>query len=275
MTGRTKRARTDAVKSRAKASSRVAATKARVLPVRPEAELETTTIYAGADGMVGQTVKAILQSIRSGSLRPGDRLPSENALALQLGVSRIVIREANRSLAALGIVEISNGRSPRVSVPDDHVLGMLYEHVVHTRHVTIQQVLDVRRTMEARAVSLAAMRRSTEEAESMLDHAKAMRRAVANPEEVMVHDIALHAAIAEAARNPLLTAMIKAFAPVTRHTWSTGWKSRSDDAARIAMIDLHLKIATAIAEQDASAARTYMQQHFDETIHALVDAGVT
>ncbi len=249
--------------------------KGRIKKRRTEDEGSTSPIVAGAESMVTQTVNAIIQLIRAGGLRLGDRLPSENALALQLGVSRIVVREANRSLAALGIVEIANGRSPRVSVPDDHVLGMIFDHVVHTRHVTIQQVLDVRRTMEVRAVALAAMRRTPEEAQAVVNHAAAMRASFAKPAEVMVHDIALHAAIAEAARNPLLTTMIKAFASVTRHTWPTGWKSRNDDGARMAMIELHENIAGAIATQDVSAARGFMQQHFDDTVRALVDAGVT
>jgi DNA-binding FadR family transcriptional regulator len=230
---------------------------------------------AGADGMVGRTVAAIIQLIRSGDLRAGDPLPAENALATQLGVSRIVVREANRSLAALGIVEIANGRSARVSVPDDQVLGLLFDHVVHTRHVTVQQVLDVRRALEVRSAALAAVRRSPAEALQIEAHAAAMRRDFSTPDAVLEHDIAFHAAIADAAQNPLLATTIKAFAPVTRQTWAVGWKSRAEEGEKLAMIAVHEAIAAAIVAQDVGAARAAMSAHFDDTVRALIGAGIT
>ena len=228
-----------------------------------------------AEGLVGRTVNAIVDDIRANGLRKGDLLPSENALATKLHVSRIVVREANRYLAALGIVEIVNGRAPRVSVPDEHVVGMLFDHVVYTRHVTVQQVLAVRRPLEVRAAALAAMRRTPEQAEQIVDHAAGMRAASKDPASMSEHDIALHAAIADATQNPLLAVMIKAFAPVTRQTWPVGWKSRAEPEEQSAMIACHEAIAEAILKQDVAAARAAMSAHFDDTVRALVAAGVT
>src|SRR5882724_8500397 len=235
----------------------------------------TSVAKAGADGLVGRAVSAIIEDIRANSLRKGDLLPAENALAAKLGVSRIVVREANRYLAALGIVEVANGRAPRVSVPDENVVGMLFDHVVYTRHVTVQQVLAVRRPLEVRAAALAAMRRTAEEAEQMLGHAAAMRAALKKPELMSEHDIALHAVIADATQNPLLAVMIMAFAPVTRQTWPVGWKSRAEPEEQSAMIACHEALADAIMKQDVSGARATMSAHFDETVRALVAAGVT
>jgi DNA-binding FadR family transcriptional regulator len=229
----------------------------------------------GADGLVGRTVSAIIEDIRANGLRKGDLLPAENALAAKLGVSRIVVREANRYLAALGIVEIANGRAPRVSVPDENVVGMLFDHVVYTRHVTVQQVLAVRRPLEVRAAALAALRRTAQEAQQIVGHAAAMRAALKNPEVMSEHDIALHAVIADATQNPLLAVMIKAFAPVTRQTWPVGWKSRAEPEEQSAMIACHEALADTIMKQDVSGARAAMSAHFDETVRALVAAGVT
>jgi GntR family transcriptional repressor for pyruvate dehydrogenase complex len=228
-----------------------------------------------AEGLVGRTVNAIVEDIRANRLRKGDLLPSENALATKLQVSRIVVREANRHLAALGIIEIVNGRAPRVSVPDERVVGMLFDHVVYTRHVTVQQVLAVRRPLEVRAAALAAMRRTPEQAEQIVGHAAGMRASLKNPDSMTEHDIALHAAIADATQNPLLAVMIKAFAPVTRQTWPVGWKSRAEPEEQTAMIACHEAMADAILKQDVAAARTAMSVHFDDTVRALVAAGVT
>jgi GntR family transcriptional repressor for pyruvate dehydrogenase complex len=238
-------------------------------------EPSALTDMVGAEGLVGRAVTAIIDDIRAQGLRKGDLLPAENALATKLGVSRIVVREAHRYLAALGIVEIANGRAPRVSVPDENVIGVLFDHVVYTRHVTVQQVLAVRRPLEIRAAVLAAVRRTPEQAQAIVDHAAGMRAALKDPDVMRQHDLALHAVIADASQNPLLAIMIKAFAPVNRQTWPVGWKSRSEPKEQSAMVACHEAIAQAILKQDVTQARAAMSDHFDDTVRALVAAGVT
>jgi DNA-binding FadR family transcriptional regulator len=151
---------------------------------------------------------------------------------------------------------------------------MLFDHVVYTGHVTIQQVLAVRRPLEVRAAALAAVRRTPEQARQILEQAAGMRAALHDPQTLSEHDIALHAAIADASQNPLLAIMIKAFSPVTRQTWPVGWKSRTEPEERMGMISCHEAIAEAIQKQDVGAARTAMSAHFDESVKALVAAGV-
>jgi len=242
--------------------------------VKVAADIPGTTGRITAEGLVGRAVNAIVDEIRANGLRKGDLLPSESAMVAKLQVSRIVVREANRYLAALGIVEITNGRAPRVSVPDENVVGMLFDHVVYTKHVTVQQVLAVRRPLEVRAAALAAVRRTPEQAKQIMAHAAGMRAALHDPTTMSEHDISLHAAIADATQNPLLAIMIKAFSPVTRQTWPVGWKSRTEPEEQAAMIACHEAIADAIQKQDVGAARTAMSAHFDESVKALVAAGV-
>ena len=59
----------------------------------------------------------------AGSLKPGDRLISERDLAIQLGVSRPLVREALRALTMLGIVEIRDRIGTIVTRPDVSVLN--------------------------------------------------------------------------------------------------------------------------------------------------------
>lgn len=242
--------------------------------VKLAAEPTQLTGKITAEGLVGRAVNAIVEEIRANGLRKGDLLPSESVMVGKLGVSRIVVREANRYLAALGVLEITNGRPPRVSVPDENVVGMLFDHVVYTGHVTVQQVLAVRRPLEVRAAALAAVRRTPEQAKQILAHAAGMRAALKDPKTMSEHDIALHAAVADATQNPLLAIMIKAFTPVTRQTWPVGWKSRTEPEEQAAMIACHEAIAEAIQKQDVTAAKAAMSAHFDESVKALVAAGV-
>jgi len=227
-----------------------------------------------ADGLVARTVAGIIALIRAENLHIGDSLPSENALTERLGVSRVIVREANHSLSALGILDIGNGRAARVSVPDYAVFGMMFDHVVYTNHVSVQQVLAVRRSIEISTAALAAVHRTEAEAQAILTHAANMRRDFTQPATVMEHDLKLHAAIAEAASNPMFTTMVRAFESVSRANWAFGWQSRDGEAGRWKMIEVHEAIARAVAGLDIAAAQVAMAAHFDDTVQALVGAGV-
>ncbi|MBV9749944.1 MAG: FadR family transcriptional regulator [Acetobacteraceae bacterium] len=213
--------------------------------------------------------------IRMNRLGPGDALPGESAFALQLGVSRAVAREAFRSMAMLRLIDVGNGRRPRVSAIDRSVLGIVLDHAIHTDQTSIQQIYDVRRTIELRTVSLAALRRSAEEAKRITALAAAMRADFAEAAQVMEHDIAFHEAVAVAPRNPLFAIPVGAFQVITRQTWPIGWNSRSSDAQRMASVAGHEAIARGIAAGDPRAAEAAMAEHFDASVMALLAAGVT
>ena len=119
------------------------------------------------------------------------------------------------------------------------VLGLVIDHAVHTDQASIQQIYDVRRTVETRTVALAALRRSEPEAQAISGRAAAMRQAFSHPDEAMEHDIAFHSAIAVASRNPLFALIVGSFSVVTRRTWRIGWDSRSTDAERLANVECH------------------------------------
>ncbi len=228
----------------------------------------------GGDGLLGGVMAAVKTHIRENGLQVGDSLPSEGALAETLGVSRSVVREAYRSLAALTLIDIGNGRRPRVAAPRADVLALVTDHAVHTDQVTIQQIFDVRRTIERRTVVLAAMRRTDREAAEIVALAEAMQRELDEPARVMEHDIAFHEAIASASRNPMFALIVGSFHVVTRHTWPIGWASRGSNETRQESIDGHMAIAQAIANGDAAKAEQAMVEHFDLTVKALLAAGV-
>jgi len=226
-------------------------------------------------GLVEQAMRAINDHIREQGMVAGDPLPSEGAFAQMLGVSRPVIREAFRSLAALRLIDVGNGRRARVSAIDASVLGLVLDHAVHTDQINIQQIYDVRRTIEMRTVALAALRRSAREAQEIAEHAAAMRGNFANPPAVMAHDIALHEAVGRASRNPLFALIVASFGVVTRQTWSTSWVSRPTDAVRMESIECHEAIARAIVAGDPRAATEAMANHFDNSVQALINAGIS
>jgi GntR family transcriptional regulator, transcriptional repressor for pyruvate dehydrogenase complex len=225
-------------------------------------------------GLVAQAIKAINDHIHDHKLVAGDPMPSESAFAQMLGVSRPVIREAFRSLSALKLIDVGDGRRARVSDIDASVLGLVLDHAVRTDQINILQIYDVRRTIEMRTVALAAVRRTAQESEEIAGHSAAMRAHFLDPPAVMAHDIALHEAIARASRNPLFALIVASFSVVTRQTWSISWVSRPTDAVRMESVEFHEAIARAIAAGDPRAATDAMAGHFDKSVQALINAGI-
>ncbi|MFS8048587.1 FadR/GntR family transcriptional regulator [Rhizobium sp. BR 314] len=230
--------------------------------------------HAGAEGLLGSVMTSVKAYIRDNGLQVGDELPSEGAFAEQTGTSRTIVREAYRSLAALTLIDIGNGRRARVAAPKADVLAMITDHAVHTNQATIQQIFDVRRTIERRTVALAALRRSDREAAEIYALAEAMQRDFYEPQKVMEHDIAFHEAIGSASKNPMFSLIVGSFHVVTRHTWPIGWASRGSNETRQESIDGHFAIAQAIANGDPARGEAAMVEHFDLTVKALLAAGV-
>jgi len=226
-------------------------------------------------GLVSDAIGAITRHIRQHDLMPGDRLPSEANLSKELNVSRTVVREAFRSLAAMQIIELATGKRATVAPIDHGAMSLIIEHGVHTDQINVQQIYDVRRTIETRIVTLAAIRRSDAEAANILAIAKAMRASAQRPEMLMERDLAFHMALAKASRNPVFALIIGAFQGITRQTWRVGWKSRTTDEAREAMIATHEQIAEAIMAGDPQKAVSLMAVHFDESVRALLEAGLS
>lgn len=230
---------------------------------------------ASSTGLVGDAIGAISRHIREKDLMPGDRLPSEAILSKELKVSRTVVREAFRSLAAMRIIELATGKRAIVAQIDHGAMSLMIEHGVHTDQINIQQIYDVRRTIETRIVTLASIRRSDAEAAEILSLAARMQASVDDPAALMEHDLAFHTALARASRNPVYSLLIGAFQGITRQTWPIGWKSRPTQASRDLMVATHVDIARAVAASDPQQAVAAMSLHFDESVRALLTAGMS
>ena len=229
----------------------------------------------GSTSLVGDAIGAISRHIREKDLMPGDRLPSEALLSRELHVSRTVVREAFRSLAAMRIIDLATGKRATVAQIDHGAMSLMIEHGVHTDQINIQQIYDVRRTIETRIVTLAAIRRSDDEAAQIIALAAAMQADADDPARLMEHDLAFHMALARASRNPVYALLIGSFQGITRHTWPIGWKSRPTQASRDLMLATHMDIARAVSASDPQGAVAAMVLHFDESVRALLTAGLS
>lgn len=225
-------------------------------------------------GLVERAIIGIRSFMRENQLQPGAVMPSETAMASQLDVSRTIAREAFRALATLGIIEVSAGRRARVVAPDAAPLSMILDHTVMMKQLSVQQVLDVRRTLELRTASLAALRRTDAQAQELLDIVGGMFGALETPEVVMELDIQFHELIAQASGNSLYAIIVGSFRVITQQTWHIGWRSRATLENRTENIRCHHRIAEAINAQNPELSETLMAEHFDSAVNVLLRAGV-
>lgn len=163
---------------------------------------ETLPPTPSSGDLVAGAVSQISALIRGSQLKPGDRLPSEAALTESLSVSRTVVREALRSLAAMRLIDLGAGKRPTVAELDDSSIAMTFRHGLFTDQIDIRQIYDARRTIEGRTATLAALLRTEKEADEMLGFARAMQNRLDQPAVVMENDLALHLAIARTSRTP-------------------------------------------------------------------------
>ncbi len=222
--------------------------------------------------LVQTAMNAVTSYIRDQRLRVGDTLPGEAHFAELLGVSRAVMREAFGALAALRLIDVGNGRKPRVGALDGAVIATSLDHAVSTAQITVSEIWDVRRTIEMRTAALAATSRTDEEAERIMALAQAMADDRDDHPKRTRHDIDFHNAIARASHNVLFIQIVASFAPLMEVAVPAAWSTRTAKKQQQLMLDRHMTVARAIKERDADAASAGMSAHFDSAIGDILKA---
>ena len=229
------------------------------------------TIGKSAGGsLVQRAMEAVNAFIRDNALRVGDTLPGEAHFAETLGVSRAVMREAFGALAALRLIDVANGRKPRVGAMDGGVLAASLDHAVTTAQISVPEIWDVRRTIELRTAELAAVERTDAEAAQITELAEAIARDSDDLAARTRHDIAFHEAIAAASHNQLFVQIVASFGPLMEVAVPAAWQTRIAEQQREIMVERHRAVAAAIANRDPIAATMAMSAHFDASIGDLL-----
>jgi len=150
-----------------------------------------------------QVAQFLTAEIRKGTLKVGERLPSEAVLAKEFGVSRTVIREAFSKLKYDGLIASRQGSGITVvrAIPTE---VFRLNHVKTSSASDLGYLYELRTIMEGTAAALAAVRRSEEELKELEECVKEMADAVKNTLDGTSPDVRLHQLISLAAHNPYL-----------------------------------------------------------------------
>ena len=143
-------------------------------------------------------VTELSQRILLGKIAPGEKLPSENQIVREHGVSRTVVREAISKLQASGLVVTHHGIGTFVLERGDQTgLRLKVETVSRVR-----DIIELRIGLETQAVALAAVRRTEEQLAAMRQALDDYQDLLANDDSCVEADKRFHMLIAEATGNP-------------------------------------------------------------------------
>jgi len=217
-----------------------------------------------ARGGYDRVVAFIRNQLTSGQLKTGDRLLPERELAAALGVSRPVVREALRALAAIGAMEIRPGHGTIVRRPDLSMLSEFFGLALAQEPDAIADVMEVRIAIERHAVRLACSRASE------ADHSRltqAYGQIVETVDDLVAGwraDYDFHLALVAAARSPTLSSVYQAIADLLR----ASHRERREvllgfEGINAFLVDHHGKLLNAVLERAEDRADRLLVEHFD------------
>jgi DNA-binding FadR family transcriptional regulator len=200
-------------------------------------------------------------AIVRGDYKEGTILPSDTELLARFAVSRTVLREALKTLAAKGMIEARARIGTRVlprtrwNLFDSDVLAWHFEAGPDVD--LLRSLAEIRIGVEVESAGLAAARRSDEQAEALLACAIRMGEAK-TPEAFARTDLEFHRTVAKASCNPFM-ASVSALVELALTVAFTISSPVEDDVAMAGTVKAHGRIAEAIKAGDAEEARAAMR----------------
>lgn len=205
-----------------------------------------------------------MRLIEEGVLKPGDRMPAEKHLGEQFGVGRTSVREALRSLAAMGVVETHAGDGTFVSASAARQVDRTFRLGLMLDSRVLEDLVETRLMLESHNAGCAAERATDEELKEMRAAIDGMSDALQDRESYLEWDLKFHLAIAKATQNSILLTMLGTtrgyLQTMIRETLET---SPSEDSTRRARMSVkeHKRILKEIANRDSAGARKAMSTH--------------
>lgn len=198
------------------------------------------------------------KAILKGELQPGERL-MEIALANRLGVSRTPVREAIRMLEHEGLVVMKPRRGAQVAKITEQELN---------------DVLEVRKSLEMLAANKACERMTEEDMKAMRETGAEFRKLALNPNcdltALTEADVAFHDTIYRGTRNRRLNQIL---ANLREQMYRFRLEYLKDASIRESLVSEHEEIMKAVAGRDGELAADLIGEHIDnqqKVIHASI-----
>lgn len=224
-----------------------------MMPMKPNKKIFRKRLYQ-------QVADDIEVAILNGTYPHDCKLPSEQDLAEEYGVSRNVIREALKRLNERGLVSIKTGSGTYVRQPTTKpVSDALHRLLVYSNNsVSVAHFYEIRRMIEPEVARLAALHATDEDLEAIRSAYDRMHRNRENREVWTQADLQFHLAIAGATKNPLIQSILNPLNEPLLKVIEAGLEEPSGVEAGLRA---HREIISAIEDHDPERAHQAMLDH--------------
>jgi GntR family transcriptional repressor for pyruvate dehydrogenase complex len=204
----------------------------------------------------------IEKRILSGELRSGDRLPTERELSEQFQASRTAVREAMKTLAQRGLVDMRPGRGTIVidgtSQAMRHSLGLM---MMVGQAGNSANLVEVREIIEPGIAALAAVRATEEEITAMREAVRVMDANLNEADAFIAADNDFHRALAKGTQNVLILTLVDSIVDLlSKQRKQIFSLSGAPERGQIH----HKRILESVVQHDAEAAREAMRAHLQQ-----------
>jgi len=223
--------------------------------------------------LCGKVVYDLGCRILAGEVKPGDPLPQEWTLCDQMGVSRTVVREAIKSLAAKGLVESRAKRGTIVrparvwNYLDPEVLDWQARADVDGRHLF--HLTELRQTIEPPAAGMAAERATDEDLRLISRACEEMQRTVDSVEDFLAADVQFHVEILHATGNPFFAPVANVISASLESSLRVTNRQPADNHASV---PVHQKVMKAICARKPTSAQAAMRSLLNEAADRIENA---
>jgi len=152
-----------------------------------------------------EIVKIIKDNLINGTLKPGDKLPTEKELMEQLGVSRTPVREAIKILEAIGVIQIKRGEGMFITNNLSHFTlnPLIFSLIMHSNNM--EKLIEFRQHFEVLLMNLIITeKKSIDEIEEVYLSQLERMHPDLSPEELVDIDLEFHHAVLETTKNPFI-----------------------------------------------------------------------
>lgn len=217
-----------------------------------------------------EVARLLGERIRAGEFAVDARLPSEQIMASQFGVSRPVIREAIARLRNEGLVRTRQGSGAFVC--EWKMDSLQFDPGIGGRLESVLLIYELRKGIEAEAAALASARRTRAELATIEKRARRASETTQSPEESIKADMAFHRAIAEASHNPYYIMVLDYLHRFLLNAFSIARSNAMRDEYARDVANEHFDILDAIHRKDSAAARLAAQIHIDRARIRVTEA---
>ncbi|MCA8985143.1 MAG: FadR/GntR family transcriptional regulator [Planctomycetaceae bacterium] len=230
------------------------------VPTPPAGEETESLEGTKKQGTTARLFDEMLQLIESGIWAVGAAIPSERNLMLQFGVSRIAVREALSMLRALGVLEISHGKSTTVRKMSTETLAKLFPLLLSLEgEQSLTHVFEVRCALELQTARLAAVKRTADDLHRLSDLTERFDSYQTDTPESIEADHQFHVQIAKSTGNPLFWVLLNVLGSFVKYSQRESGKH--DPEQHLKASRSHHEILQAIRERDADLASLCMERH--------------